>query len=654
MNDISKKKYQKKSNTPSRKSLHKVSQIIFDPETRQRYKKGNKLGGGGFGEVYEFIDIDTNKIYAGKIIPLYKIEKDPLSNIAFNNENKFNNNLNFEYICKCYSSFKDNKNAYFILEYHPNKTLSELIQKRNTLSEFEVKHYGYQILLALEYLHNCNIIHRDIKLSNVLLSEKMEVRLCDFGLAIENGGDGEQTICGTPNYIAPEVLIRKNNNSYSFEIDIWSFGIILYSLLFHKTPFEAENQVKTKYNIINVIYKFPNNINISDDAKDIIMKIFVKEPYLRPKINEIKEHPFFDNGKGIPKYLPTSTLTQPLSDFEIEHIIKNALNNDECLDNEKIIYNNNKVYNIYRFSNSFNFNDNLRKYLNTNKNNSEDNEEEKKENNENLTDKENQIIKKNSLDENEVSNQQSHSYSDSNSLKEEKNSNNFNKNNIQSLQIGNEDKTNQNNETGGFIGENLNNNPPIIDENEIKNPIIVEKFIDCSDKFGIGYLLSNGDIGIYFNDSTKMVLIKNTHYIYYINKNNDNQIIINFKGSIINELDGKRRILKLFYKNLMKNVKNKEDFNLNPALNHNNITGYVIKWEKTQYAFFFLLSSNVIQVKYNDKTELLFFVYEKYIQYIDKNKKKYKESFDNSKPIQFKNEEINKRVIYARNILSRK
>ena len=477
MNDISKKKYQKKSNTPSRKSLHKVSQIIFDPETRQRYKKGNKLGGGGFGEVYEFIDIDTNKIYAGKIIPLYKIEKDPLSNIAFNNENKFNNNLNFEYICKCYSSFKDNKNAYFILEYHPNKTLSELIQKRNTLSEFEVKHYGYQILLALEYLHNCNIIHRDIKLSNVLLSEKMEVRLCDFGLAIENGGDGEQTICGTPNYIAPEVLIRKNNNSYSFEIDIWSFGIILYSLLFHKTPFEAENQVKTKYNIINVIYKFPNNINISDDAKDIIMKIFVKEPYLRPKINEIKEHPFFDNGKGIPKYLPTSTLTQPLSDFEIEHIIKNALNNDECLDNEKIIYNNNKVYNIYRFSNSFNFNDNLRKYLNTNKNNSEDNEEEKKENNENLTDKENQIIKKNSIDENEVSNQQSHSYSDSNSLKEEKNSNNFNKNNIQSLQIGNEDKTNKNNETGGFIGENLNNNPPIIDENEIKNPIIVEKKI---------------------------------------------------------------------------------------------------------------------------------------------------------------------------------
>ena len=213
----------------------------------------------------------------------------------------------------------------------------------------------------------------------------MEVRLCDFGLAIENGGDGEQTICGTPNYIAPEVLIRKNSNSYSFEIDIWSFGIILYSLLFHKTPFEAENKAKTNFNIINVIYKYFNNIS---------MKIFVIKPYLRPKINEIKAHPFFNHGKGIPKYLPTSTLTQPLSDFEIEHIIKNALNNDECLDNEKIIYNNNKVYNIYRFSNSFNFNDNLRKYLNINKNNIEENEEEKNENIENIINKENQKIEK--------------------------------------------------------------------------------------------------------------------------------------------------------------------------------------------------------------------------------------------------------------------
>ena len=147
-----------------------------------------------------------------------------------------------------------------------------------------------------------------------------------------------------------------------------------------------------------------------------------------------------------------------------------------------------------------------------------------------------------------------------------------------------------------------------------------------------------------------MILIKNTNCIYYINKNNDDKIKINYKGSISNQLEGKRKILKLLYKNLIKNVKEKQDFDLNPELNENNINGYVIKWEKTQYASFFLLTSKLIQVKYNDKTEILFFVHEKYIQYIDKNKKKYKEIFDNSKPIQFKNEEINQRVIYARKL----
>ena len=306
------------------------------------------------------------------------------------------------------------------------------------------------------------------------------------------------------------------------------------------------------------------------------MKIFVKEPYLRPKINEIKAHPFFNHGKGIAKYLPTSTLTQPLSEFEIDNIIKNALINGTCLDNEKIIHINNKLYNIYRFSNSFNFNDNLRKYLNINKNNIEENEEEKNENIENIINKENQKIEKKQMDENDTSKQQSHSYSDSNSSKEENDSNNYNKN-MQSLQIGNEDKTNKNNETGGFIGENSNNTSHKIDENEVENPIIVEKFIDCSDKFGIGYLLSNGDIGIYFNDGTKMILIKNTNCIYYINKNNDDKIKINYKGSISNQLEGKRKILKLLYKNLIKNVKEKQDFDLNPALNENNINGYVIK-----------------------------------------------------------------------------
>ena len=654
----SRKSIQKKQNITSQASFSK-SQIIFDPETHQRYKKGAKLGGGGFGEVFEFIDIDTNKIYAGKIIPIKKIEKDPQSNAAFNNENKFNNNLNFEYLCKCQSTFKDNQNAYFILDYYPNKTLNDLIQVRQTLSEFEVKHYGYQLLLAIEYLHNHNIIHRDLKLSNILLSEKMEVRLCDFGLAIENGGDGQQTTCGTPNYISPEVLIRKNNNSYSFEVDIWSFGVVLYTLLFHKTPFEDEGIGKTKYNIINIIYDFPNNIDVSNDAKDIIMKILVKEPYLRPKIDEIKSHPFFNYGKGIPKYLPSSTLHNPLNEREIANLIENAIIHDECLDkpfaNE---ISKNGIYGNYDLGNRLNFNSNLKNnYNDKNVSESDENEENLSENDNgsNNSKTKNQNIK--SENDNDFNNSKytSNSFSskdnDSNEEKQEK----INKVAITTQKSGKEEKINKNNETGGFLGSKSPFDSHLnLEDKENKNIIIVEKFIDCSDKYGIGYLLSNDDVGAFFNDGTKMILIKCTNNIIYINKNNE-QHIINFKGNVYkSELEGKRRIFKLFYKLLIKNLKNKESFDLNPLLDKKSLSGYVIKWIKTQYASFFLLSSKLIQVFFNDKTEILFLLQDKCIQYIDKNKKKHKEKFDNTQPIKYKNEEMNKRVIYAINIIIKK
>lgn len=308
---------------------------ILDPETKTFYKKGKRLGGGGFGEVYEFIDNETGEIRAAKIIPLKKLDN-PQSNEAYRNEYKFNNSLDYKYICKCYSTFKDNENAYFILEYQPNKTLSDLIYNRYSLTEIEVKHYCYELLLALEYLHNRNIIHRDIKLSNVLLSDKMEVKLCDFGLAIESNNNNNKTICGTPNYIAPEILNLKDNTNYSYEIDIWSFGVILYSLFYHKTPFEDPAKGKTRRNIENINYTFPENKNVSENAKNLIRKIFVKDPNLRPTIKEIKESKFFNSGRGIPKYLPPSSRDMKISEGYMANFVNEAILNNECLDTETV------------------------------------------------------------------------------------------------------------------------------------------------------------------------------------------------------------------------------------------------------------------------------------------------------------------------------
>lgn len=117
------------------------------------------------------------------------------------------------------------------------------------------------------YLHQNRVIHRDLKLGNLFLSEHMEIKLGDFGLAakVEFDGEKKKTICGTPNYIAPEILEGKSGHSY--EVDIWSIGVIAYTLLVGKPPFET-NDVKTTYRRIRMnAYVFPEHIVLSESAK---------------------------------------------------------------------------------------------------------------------------------------------------------------------------------------------------------------------------------------------------------------------------------------------------------------------------------------------------------------------------------------------------
>jgi polo-like kinase 1 len=125
----------------------------------------------------------------------------------------------------------------------------------------------------MKYLHSHRVIHRDLKLGNLFLNDKMEIKVGDFGLAtkLEFDGERKRTICGTPNYIAPEVLEGKQGHSY--EVDVWSLGVIMYTLIIGKPPFET-NDVKTTYKKIRSgQYAFPENATISTEAKDLISRI---------------------------------------------------------------------------------------------------------------------------------------------------------------------------------------------------------------------------------------------------------------------------------------------------------------------------------------------------------------------------------------------
>lgn len=163
---------------------------------------------------------------------------------------------------------------------------------------------------CLQYMHSHRVIHRDLKIGNIFIGENMDVKIGDFGLATKLDFDGEKkrTICGTPNYIAPEVLEGKSGHSY--EVDIWSLGVIIYTLIIGKPPFETSD-VKTTYRRIRMnSYNFPDHVPISDMAKDLIKRILVIDPKQRLTLEEVTTHPWLNSNK-IPTSLPKAFLAVP-------------------------------------------------------------------------------------------------------------------------------------------------------------------------------------------------------------------------------------------------------------------------------------------------------------------------------------------------------
>lgn len=238
-------------------------------------------------------------------------------------EIKIHKSLNHTNIVNFEHYFEDSENVYILLEICTNQTMNELLRRRKRLTEFEVQVYLLQMISVLKYLHKNRVIHRDLKLGNLFLSEKMEIKLGDFGLAskLDYEGEKKRTICGTPNYIAPEILEGKTGHSY--EVDIWSLGVILYTLLIGKPPFETSD-VKTTYKRIKInAYSFPEHVTISSAAKSLIHKILNLQPEKRPTLDEILNHEFLANHNCLPRLLPISTLAcPPSSSFVKQYSLK--------------------------------------------------------------------------------------------------------------------------------------------------------------------------------------------------------------------------------------------------------------------------------------------------------------------------------------------
>ena len=412
---------------------------------------------------------------------------------------------------------EENKNEiYLLFEYIENGTLKDLIKKRKKLTEKEVQCYIIQLIFALNYLHSKNIIFKNLKPSKLFIGNNMELKIGGFSIDtiedITKRKEKEKEMLKkeinkilSDIYMADEIF----KNNYSFALDIWSLGIIIYYLLTGENPSETD--------LSKGEVRFPSNANLSIAAKDLLKQILVKDPENRPTLNQIIYHDFF-NRNDIPKYMPIETLKEPPFEFP-EEILKKEVT---LKDLKSIIK---------------------------------------------------PIIPPITYDS------------------------------IQNLDE--------------------------IKKNEAKDiDVYILHYLDYNSKFGVGYLLNNDYIGVYYRDKSLMTLNKNkTDEINY--KDKDKELFTYKANDIPEPLDNKYKILKHFIKyfgDLQKKEGNENDStelqtkDMNKVNDKNNII-YIDKLIINEKCIFFKLSNQTEQTFFKDEIQII--VSTEYLTYIDQNKNKY-------------------------------
>jgi len=281
-----------------------IPDVIIDPNSKRKYERGRFLGKGGFAKCYELRNPGTGEVLAGKIVPKTMLVKTQQKE-KMTQEIKIHKSVKHPNIVKLFSYFEDSNFVYVVLELCRKKSLMELHKRRQAITEPETRYFMKQILLGCQYLHENQIIHRDLKLGNIFLNDDLEIKLGDFGLAtmVEYDGEKKRTLCGTPNYIAPEVLGKKG---HSYEVDVWSLGCILYTLLVGKPPFETQSLKDTYSRIKRNEYHVPSKIGPL--ARNLITKLLQHDPTKRPPVVQILQDDFMTLGY-MPSKLPPSVLT---------------------------------------------------------------------------------------------------------------------------------------------------------------------------------------------------------------------------------------------------------------------------------------------------------------------------------------------------------
>ena len=245
---------------PSQVKVTPPPLVIVDNSSRPRkvFERAEVLGTGGFAQVYSVTERSSGIRYADKVInkDIFTGKKRRQAREKMDREIRIHKMMSHVNIIKFLHSFEDNQFVHLILEQATQRTLLHVSKARVFLTEPEAKYYFSQIAAGTNYIHDQRVLHRDLKLANMLLSANMTVKIADFGLST-TFAENTTSLCGTPNYIAPgtsrsltsgvvtflfvlitEVVAKKG---HSIESEIWSIGCIVYALLCGKPPFDSGN-----------------------------------------------------------------------------------------------------------------------------------------------------------------------------------------------------------------------------------------------------------------------------------------------------------------------------------------------------------------------------------------------------------------------------
>jgi 5'-AMP-activated protein kinase catalytic alpha subunit len=257
-----------------------------------QYQLKEMIGEGMFGKVKLAIHLITNEKVAIKIFDKGKIKSSKESQYIEREISILKKLYHYNTI-KLFNIIQNNDYIFLIQEYIPGKELLNYIEKNDNLSEKDICKIYQQLISGIEYMHEIGIAHRDLKLENILLNNKKDIKIIDFGLSNSYDKNSDELLhssCGSPCYAAPEMI--KGIEYRGINTDIWSSGIILYLMLCKSFPFNDKNNSKLYKKILSGKFNIPNNL--SNEAKDLLINLLKVNPEERIKINEIKNHPWFN------------------------------------------------------------------------------------------------------------------------------------------------------------------------------------------------------------------------------------------------------------------------------------------------------------------------------------------------------------------------